>query len=185
MEIDETALNGLIEQSRDTHADALRAAKEPLADMVDLGRQSRAGSGPDPDESRAFAAENRRRLAAVAKRAGGLLAATGLVGAIADYIGSPAFAASGTDVQVLQTASGIEVLAISTYKTALGLPYIGGSSANPGIHALPTTCARPSPPPHGRAAPRHPAPRPPAPHRPRRPQAAQARPGLRARGRQG
>ena len=41
MEIDETALNGLIEQSRDTHADALRAAQEPLADMVDLGRQTR------------------------------------------------------------------------------------------------------------------------------------------------
>ena len=46
MEIDETALNGLIEQSRDTHADAQRAAREPLADMVDLGRQTRAGSGP-------------------------------------------------------------------------------------------------------------------------------------------
>ena len=60
MEIDETALNGLIEQSRDTHADALRAAQEPLADMVDLGRQTRAGSGPDPDENRAFAGESRR-----------------------------------------------------------------------------------------------------------------------------
>ena len=139
MEIDETALNGLIEQSRDTHADALRAAREPLADLVDLGRQTRAGSGPDPDENRAFAGENRRRLAAVAKRAGGLLAATGLIGAIADYIGSPAFAASATDVQVLQTASSIEVLAVSTYKTALGLPYIGGSSANPVVKAFATT----------------------------------------------
>jgi rubrerythrin len=136
VEIDETALNGLIEQSRDTHADALRAAREPLADLVDLGRQTRAGSGPDPDENRAFAGENRRRLASVAKRAGGLLAATGLIGAIADYIGSPAFAASATDVQVLQTASSIEVLAVSTYKTALGLPYIGGSSA---IKAFATT----------------------------------------------
>jgi rubrerythrin len=139
VEIDETALNGLIEQSRDTHADALRAAREPLADLVDLGRQTRAGSGPDPDENRAFAGENRRRLASVAKRAGGLLAATGLIGAIADYIGSPAFAASATDVQVLQTASSIEVLAVSTYKTALGLPYIGGSSANPVIKAFATT----------------------------------------------
>ena len=139
MEIDETALNGLIEQSRDTHADAQRAAGEPLADMVDLGRQTRAGSALDADENRAFAGENRRRLAAVAKRAGGLLAATGLIGAIADYIGSPAFAASGTDVQVLQTASSIEVLAVSTYKTALGLPYIGGSSANPVVKAFATT----------------------------------------------
>jgi hypothetical protein len=139
VEIDETALNGLIEKSQDTHADALRAAQEPLADMVDLGRQTRAGSAPDADENRAFAGENRRRLASVAKRAGGLLAATGLIGAIADYIGSPAFAASGTDVQVLQTASSIEVLAVSTYKTALGLPYIGGSSANPVVKAFATT----------------------------------------------
>ena len=139
MEIDESALNALIEQSRDTHADALRAARDPLADLVDLGRQTRAGSALDPDENRAFAGENRRRLASVAKRAGGLLAATGLIGAIADYIGSPAFAASGTDVQVLQTASSIEVLAVSTYKTALGLPYIGGSSANPVVKAFATT----------------------------------------------
>jgi len=139
VEIDETALNGLIEQSRDTHADAKRAAAEPLADLVDLGRQTRAGSGPDPDENRAFAGENRRRLASVARRAGGLLAATGLIGAIADYIGSPAFAAAGTDVQVLQTASSIEVLAVSTYKTALGLPYIGGSSANPVVKTFATT----------------------------------------------
>ena len=43
MEIDETAFNGLIEQSRDTHADAQRAAREPLADMVELGHQTRAG----------------------------------------------------------------------------------------------------------------------------------------------
>jgi rubrerythrin len=139
VEIDETAFGGLIEESRDTHADALRAAEEPLADLVDLGRQTRAGSGPDPDESRAFAVENRRRLGAIARRAGGLLAATGVIAAIADYTGSPAFASSGTDVQVLQTASSIEVLAVSAYKTALGLPYIGGSSANKVIKAFATT----------------------------------------------
>jgi Ferritin-like domain len=139
VEIDETALGGLIEESRDTHADALRAAREPLADLVDLGRQTRAGSGPDADESRAFADKNRRWLAATAMRAGGLLAATGVIGAIADFIGSPAFASSGTDVQVLQTASSIEVLAVAAYKTALTLPYIGGSAANPVIKAFATT----------------------------------------------
>jgi Ferritin-like domain len=135
VEIDETAFSGLIEESKDTHADALRAAKEPLADMVDLGRQTR----PDADESRAFAVENRRWFGSVARRAGGLLAATGVIAAVADYIGSPAFASSSTDVQVLQTASSIEVLAVATYKTALGLPYIGGSSANPVIKAFATT----------------------------------------------
>jgi Ferritin-like domain len=130
VDIDETALGRLIEESQDAHADALRAAGEPLQDMVDLGRQARARGGLDPDENRAFAGENRRRLAGVARRAGGLLAATGVIAAVADFVGSPAFASSGTDVQVLRTASAIEVLAVSTYKTALGLPYIGGSDAN-------------------------------------------------------
>jgi bacterioferritin (cytochrome b1) len=130
VELDETALRGLIEESQDTHADAIAAVREPLADMVDLGQQARA-NGLDPDESRAFAAENRRRLSRTGKRAGGLLAATGMIAAIANLTGSKAFAAMGTDVQVLQTASSIEVLAVATYKTALTLPYIGGSSANP------------------------------------------------------
>jgi rubrerythrin len=139
VEFDETALGGLIEQSQDAHADALRAAKEPLRDMVDLGQQHRSAKAVDQDENRAFASENRRRLTTTAKRAGGVLAATGVIAAFADFIGRPAFAASNTDVQVLQTASSIEVLAISTYKTALGLPYVGGSSANPVIKAFATT----------------------------------------------
>jgi len=139
VELDETALSGLTEESRDTHADAIRAIREPLDGMVDLGRQARSRNSLDPDENRSFAGENRRRLSATARRAGGLLAATGVVAAIADFIGSPAFASSGTDVQVLQTASSIEVLAIATYKTALTLPYIGGGSANGVIKAFATT----------------------------------------------
>ena len=59
MEFDETALGGLIEESQDTHADAVRAAREPLRDMVDLGQQARAGGGLDAEENRAFARGNR------------------------------------------------------------------------------------------------------------------------------
>jgi hypothetical protein len=139
VEFDEKALGGLIEESQDTHADALRAAREPLADMVDLGHQARASGPLDAEENRVFAQENRRRLSTTAKRAGGVLAATGVVAAIADFLGSPAFAGMGTDVQILQTASSIEVLAVATYKTALTLPYIGGSSANPVIKAFAKT----------------------------------------------
>jgi rubrerythrin len=62
-----------------------------------------------------------------------------VIAAIADFIGGAAFASSGTDVQVLQTASSIEVLAIATYKTALTLSYIGGSAANPVIKAFAKT----------------------------------------------
>jgi hypothetical protein len=137
MEIDESALRGLIEQSQDTHADGVRAAREPLENLVDLGCQDRVAR-VDPDENRAFARENRSRLGATARRAGGLLAGAGVVAAFADYIGGTAFASSGTDVQVLQTASSIEVLAVSTYKTALMLPYIGGSAANPVLKAFAT-----------------------------------------------
>jgi Ferritin-like domain len=137
MEIDESALRGLIEQSQDTHADGVRAAREPLENLVDLGNQDRAAS-TDSDENRAFARENRSRLGTTARRAGGLLAGAGVVAAFADYIGGTAFASSGTDVQVLQTASSIEVLAVSTYKTALTLPYIGGSAANPVLKAFAT-----------------------------------------------
>jgi hypothetical protein len=51
--------------------------------------------------------------------------------ALVGLLASPAFASSSSDVQILQTANSIENLAISTYKTALTLPYIGGSAANP------------------------------------------------------
>ncbi len=139
MEVDETALSGLIEQSQDTHSDAIRAASEPLRDMVELGHDARSRKTLDPDENRRFAEENRRQLSATARRAGSVLGGTGIIAAIASFIGSSAFASSGTDVQVLQTASSIEVLAIATYKTALSLPYIGGSSANPVVKTFATT----------------------------------------------
>jgi hypothetical protein len=47
--------------------------------------------------------------------------------------------ASPADIQMLQTSAAIENLAIKTYNTALTLPYIGGSAANPVIKAFATT----------------------------------------------
>jgi hypothetical protein len=44
--------------------------------------------------------------------------------------------ANGKDVMALQTAAGLENLAVFTYKTALTLPYIGGSSANGVVKAF-------------------------------------------------
>ncbi|MBN9621298.1 MAG: ferritin-like domain-containing protein, partial [Actinobacteria bacterium] len=55
------------------------------------------------------------------------------VGAFA--LAAPAFA-SDTDVQALQTAAGLENLAVATYQKALTLPFIGGSSANPVVKAF-------------------------------------------------
>lgn len=61
---------------------------------------------------------------------GALVGAAGL-GAAVLGTATAAYADNTTDVQALQTAASIENLAVATYKTALTLPYIGGSSANP------------------------------------------------------
>ena len=65
-------------------------------------------------------------------------AAAGLGTALLALFDTPAFADSSTDIQILQTAASIEVLAVATYKTALTLPFIGGSSANGGVKAFAT-----------------------------------------------
>jgi hypothetical protein len=67
----------------------------------------------------------------------GILSAAG-GGLLVGMLASPAFASSSPDVQILQTAASIEVLAVNTYKTALTLPYIGGSAANPVISKFAT-----------------------------------------------
>ena len=70
---------------------------------------------------------------------GGILAAAGVVAALEGLSATPAFAASSPDVRMLQTAASIEVLAVATYKTALTLPFIGGSSANPVVQGFAMT----------------------------------------------
>jgi hypothetical protein len=72
-----------------------------------------------------------RDYVAVALGAAGVAGAAVLAGA------APAYAAD-VDVQVLQTAASLENLAVSTYKTALTLPFIGGSSANTVVKAFAT-----------------------------------------------
>ena len=125
MSPDPRALAELLEESQDLQADAMRPTLESIGELVELHHG--AGEG-DPAENLRFHEEHQRGLRA-SLGATTLLGAAGgaaLVGALA----SPAFAASTRDVQMLQTAASIENLAVSTYKTALTLPYIGGSSAN-------------------------------------------------------
>lgn len=122
---DPRALAALLEESQDLQADALRPTREALDELVEL---SHDGLDTDPSENVTFHEEQRRSLAR-SIGATSLLGAAGgvaLVGALA----SSAYAASSRDVQLLQTAASIENLAVATYKTALTLPYIGGSSAN-------------------------------------------------------
>jgi len=131
LDLDETAFADLLEQSQDLHHDAMRATHEALDEVVELGHERRANGGEDPEQSAAFAAENSRRIETAF--GGKMLAAVGAGTALAALVGSTAFASQSTDVQILQTAASIEVLAVATYTKALTLPFIGGSSANPVI----------------------------------------------------
>ena len=124
---DPRILSELLEESQDMQSDALRATIHPLAEMSERGTTPTDDS--DPVENQRFAAEHRRSLATSVGGAGLLAAAGG--GLLVGMLASPAFASSSPDVQMLQTAASIEVLAVNTYTTAQTLPYIGGSTANP------------------------------------------------------
>jgi hypothetical protein len=137
IDVDPGIMNGLIEQSQDVHADAIAATTAVLDEMVETGVEARVHGEIDQEEARKVAA-NRARLMTGALFGGGILAAAGIVSALESVFASPAFAASPTDVQILQTASSIEVLAVGTYKTALTLPFIGGASANTVVKAFAT-----------------------------------------------
>lgn len=138
VDVDPVAMGELIEESQDIHHDAMAATGASLEEMVETGTEARAHGEIDLDESREVAA-HRARLMTGAAFGGGILAAAGIGGALQALFASPAFAASATDVQILQTAASIEVLAVATYKTALTLPFIGGSSANGVVKAFATT----------------------------------------------
>jgi hypothetical protein len=138
VDIDPGAMEGLIEESQDIHRDAMVATADSLDEIVETGAETRAHGAVDPDQSREVAAR-RSRLLTGAAFGGGILAAAGIGSALQAVFASPAFAASATDVQILQTAASIETLAVATYKTALTLPFIGGASANAVVKAFATT----------------------------------------------
>jgi hypothetical protein len=128
----------LIEESQDLQRDAMASTKESLDELVEVGQERRARGEIDPDESRESARSNheavRRGLVA-----GGSLATAAFGAALVGLTASAAFADTPTDIQMLQTSASIENLAVKTYQTALTLPYIGGSEANPVIKAFAQT----------------------------------------------
>ena len=126
MTADPRALTELLEQSQDLQADALRPTHEALDELVETAQTQRED---DPATNQAFHETHTRALTSSLAGAALLGAAGGAV--LAGALASAAGASSSRDVQILQTAASIENLAVSTYKTALTLPYIGGSSANP------------------------------------------------------
>lgn len=110
--IDEGRFRELLDESDDLQSDAMRNARAGLNDYVEAARALRRSAGRE------------------GSRWGTLPAAAGVAGA-ATLLASGTAWAAGDDVAALQTAAGLENLAVSTYQTALSLPFIGGSSANP------------------------------------------------------
>ncbi|HEY1651083.1 MAG TPA: ferritin-like domain-containing protein [Acidimicrobiales bacterium] len=126
MTADPRALSELLEESQDLQADALRPTHTALNELVEISHNS---GTKDPASNLAFHHEHQRSVRASLGGATVLGAAGGA--ALVGLLASAASASSSSDVQILQTAASIENLAVATYKTALTLPYIGGSAANP------------------------------------------------------
>ena len=120
MSVDERAFAALIEESQDLHRDAMATTRTSLQEMVEIGRENAAD--PENDDPRST---HQRRLLASGIGGGRALAAAGVGGALLALMARPAFADQTADVQMLQTATSIEILAIATYDTALKLPFAG------------------------------------------------------------
>jgi hypothetical protein len=128
----------LIEQSQDLHSDAMVSTTESLAELVETGHERRSRGDIDPEESPQTALASQAGVSR-GLAAGGALAGAAFGAALLGLTASAAFAATPSDIQMLQTSASIENLAVKTYKTALTLPYIGGSSANGVIKAFAQT----------------------------------------------
>ncbi len=133
MTIDERGLRELIVESQDLQGDALRDMDGHVSNLVDL-RADRRKDGIDLDALARFNMGRREAL-----RNGGLgigaFAARGVIAgafgtALAGLVAAPASAQDGgVDVQILQTASSLENLAVATYGAALTLPFIADGNA--------------------------------------------------------
>ncbi|HLG91405.1 MAG TPA: hypothetical protein VKY15_00300, partial [Acidimicrobiales bacterium] len=121
-------LEELMEESHDLQSDAVRATRDAIGELVEARRDGESGASSDVEQSREFARARRELLKASLVGAGAL---AGFGAALLALMDSPAFADQSMDIQMLQTSASIEVLAVATYKTAMTLPFIGGSGANP------------------------------------------------------
>lgn len=127
MRIDDRSLNRLLVESQDLQSDALKGAKAVLPDLADL-RAERGDALPDPEQIAAYNVSRRGLLQRLGLTGGGLASrgflASGIGAAIVAIVGQPASADEAMDIQMLNTASSLENLAVATYTAALGLDFI-------------------------------------------------------------
>ncbi len=129
MGLDDRTFNELITESQDLHVDAMRQIKETLPELAEI-RAERRGQEIDTDEIKRFNLGRREALARLGygTATAGMLTA-GFGGMFAGLLATPAYADQSLDVQMLQTASSLERLAVNTYATALTLPFIKNGNA--------------------------------------------------------
>lgn len=135
---DEPKLMELMDESKDIHSDAMRRTREDLKELVFNTLPADVTDGERIEETAEFT-KARGELLGRASKGLGVLGVTGLGAAMLALFAKPAYASTNTDIQILQTAASIENLAVATYQTALTLPFIGGSSANPVVKAFAKT----------------------------------------------
>lgn len=127
MRIDDRSLAGLLTESQDLQSDALRGAKATLPDLADL-RAERGDARPEPEQIAAYDLSRRGLMHKLGLTGSGIAArgflATGIGAALVSIVGRPAAADEALDVQMLNTASSLENLAVATYQAALGLDFI-------------------------------------------------------------
>ena len=120
--LDTTAFAALTEESRDLHEDAMNIARASLPELAEI-REERAGD-IDTDEIERFNETRRAVLSGMGHGAGGLAAravlGSAFGGLFAGLLATPARADIALDIQILQTASSLEALAVATYAAALG-----------------------------------------------------------------
>lgn len=139
MTLDDRAMRTLIEESQDLQQDALRTSRASAHLLTEIGAE-RAARPVDLDEIRAYGI-GRRKLLKAGGLGMGVLASSGLLATawgqrVAATIDAPLKQSVPVDIQILQTASSLENLAVATYGAALQLPFI---QAQPVIKAFAET----------------------------------------------
>lgn len=143
--LDTATLSELMTESQDLHLDALKVAGESLPALAEVRSERRCEV--DTDEIDRFNAARRTVLTRLGYGAGGV-AARALVGGgpgalLAGILATPARADTALDVQILQTASSLEALAVATYAAALGEGPDGAeATAARAVAAIPAEGAR-------------------------------------------
>lgn len=127
MNLDDRAMRSLVEESQDLQVEAMRASKQSTAHLREIGAE-RAGQPVDQDEVRAYAL-GRRKLLKAGGFGLGVLASSGLIATawgqkVAAIVSAPTRQGVQVDIQIFQTASSLENLAVATYGAALTLPFI-------------------------------------------------------------